>query len=83
MMCSVPKGRTIVLSEFYGETTSSEVQQERVWGLTLFDSEKLVAELGDRALPPIADQSLSILTDVIEPYRNGSHEELQQCILNM
>eukprot|EP00957_Ditylum_brightwellii_P031152 2360275-Ditylum_brightwellii.AAC.1 len=82
-MCSVPKGRAIVLSGFYGETTSSEVQQERVWRLTSLDSERLVAELGDRTLPPMADQSLSILMDMIEDYRSGHYEELEKCILNM
>eukprot|EP00957_Ditylum_brightwellii_P079113 6016855-Ditylum_brightwellii.AAC.1 len=83
MMCSVPKGRVIVLSGFYGETTSSKVKEENVWGLTLLDSEKLVAELGDATLPPLADQSLSIISVMIEDYREGSYKELQNCILNM
>eukprot|EP00957_Ditylum_brightwellii_P155936 11869877-Ditylum_brightwellii.AAC.1 len=83
MMCSVPKGRSIVVSGFCGETTSSEVQQERVWGLTLLDSERLVADLGDKTLPPMAYQELSILMDMVENYKNGSCEELEKCILNM
>jgi hypothetical protein len=54
MMCYVPKGRVIVLSVFYGETTSSEVQGENVWGLSALDSERLVAEFGDKTLPPLS-----------------------------
>eukprot|EP00957_Ditylum_brightwellii_P116117 8857536-Ditylum_brightwellii.AAC.1 len=53
MMCSVPKGRAIVLSEFYGEATSSNIQQSNVWGITLLESERLVADLGDNTLPPL------------------------------
>eukprot|EP00957_Ditylum_brightwellii_P008556 648537-Ditylum_brightwellii.AAC.1 len=70
MMCSVPKGRVIVLSGFYAETTSSEVEREETWGLTSLDSERLVAELGDETVPPLADQSLSILKDMVESHRN-------------
>ena len=56
MMCCVPKGRAIVLSEFYCATTSSEVEGKNFWGLTLLDSERLVAELGYKIVPPLADQ---------------------------
>eukprot|EP00957_Ditylum_brightwellii_P189177 14399921-Ditylum_brightwellii.AAC.1 len=83
MMCSVPKGRTIVLSGFYGETTSSEVKGKNVWRISALDSKRLVAELGDKTLAQLADQSLSILEDMIEPHRNSSYQELQNYILNM
>eukprot|EP00957_Ditylum_brightwellii_P071168 5409032-Ditylum_brightwellii.AAC.1 len=56
MMRSVPKGRAIVLSGFYGETTSSKCKGENAWGLTLLDSERLVTELGHNTLPQLADQ---------------------------
>ena len=42
MMCSVLKGRAIVLSGFYGETTSSNFKGENTWGVTLLDSENLL-----------------------------------------
>eukprot|EP00957_Ditylum_brightwellii_P080240 6103343-Ditylum_brightwellii.AAC.1 len=47
MMWCVPKGRAIVLSGFYGEATSSHCAGEDVWGISVLDSERLVAELGD------------------------------------
>eukprot|EP00957_Ditylum_brightwellii_P094452 7191978-Ditylum_brightwellii.AAC.1 len=83
MMCCVPKGRAIVLSGFYDETISSEVIGKNAWGLTLLDSERLVAELGDKTVPPLTNQSLSILEEMIGLHRNGTHVDLQNCILNM
>eukprot|EP00957_Ditylum_brightwellii_P130517 9956535-Ditylum_brightwellii.AAC.1 len=83
MMCSVPKERAILLSGFYGETTSSEVHKDSLWGLTLLDSVRFVAELGDKTLPLMAYQSLSILMDMVKVYRNGSYVELDKCIQNM
>eukprot|EP00957_Ditylum_brightwellii_P158468 12062222-Ditylum_brightwellii.AAC.1 len=82
-MCCVPKGRAIVLPGFYGETTSSHCNAENAWGLNALDSERLVAELGDKTLPPLTYQSLSILEEMIGLHRNGSYKDLQNCILNM
>eukprot|EP00957_Ditylum_brightwellii_P083760 6366544-Ditylum_brightwellii.AAC.1 len=56
MMCFVPKGRAIVLSGLYDGTTSSKVEGKNVWELTSLDSERLVAELGDKIVPPLAEQ---------------------------
>eukprot|EP00957_Ditylum_brightwellii_P118130 9009404-Ditylum_brightwellii.AAC.1 len=83
LMCCVPKGRTTVLSGFYGETTSSHCTDEDAWGLSALDSERLVAELGDKCLPPLPMQSLSVLEKMIGHHTNSSYEELQNCILNM
>eukprot|EP00957_Ditylum_brightwellii_P137813 10506174-Ditylum_brightwellii.AAC.1 len=83
MMCCVPKGLAIVLSGFYGETTLSEVEGKNVWRLNALDSERLVAELGDKTVPPLADKSLSILKDMIQRHRNGFYKEIHNCILNM
>ena len=83
MMCCVPKGRAIVLSGFYGETKSSCCRDEDVWGISALDSERLVAELGDKQLPSLSMRSLSVLEDMIGLHRNSSYEELQNCILNM
>eukprot|EP00957_Ditylum_brightwellii_P191783 14599870-Ditylum_brightwellii.AAC.1 len=55
MMCCVPKGGANGLSGFYGETTSSCCTGEDAWGISALDSERLVAELGDNTLPPLAD----------------------------
>jgi hypothetical protein len=83
MMRCVHKGRAIVLSRFYCETTSSHCTGEDAWGLSALDSERLAAELGDKTLPPLTYQSLSILEEMIEHHRNGCYKELQNCILNM
>eukprot|EP00957_Ditylum_brightwellii_P162633 12384219-Ditylum_brightwellii.AAC.1 len=55
MICCVPKGRAIVLSGFYGKTESSHFYEDDVWGLSSLDSERLVAELGDKTLPPMSN----------------------------
>eukprot|EP00957_Ditylum_brightwellii_P047345 3597074-Ditylum_brightwellii.AAC.1 len=68
-MCCVPKGRAIALSGFYyGGATSSHCNDENAWVLALLDSENLVAELGEKTVPTLADQSLSILEDMIESH---------------
>eukprot|EP00957_Ditylum_brightwellii_P117819 8988153-Ditylum_brightwellii.AAC.1 len=70
-------GESNFLSGFYGETTSSKCKGDYVWGLPLLNSERLVAEIGDKTVPPLADQSLSILKDMIEEYRNGSYKNFK------
>eukprot|EP00957_Ditylum_brightwellii_P130647 9966885-Ditylum_brightwellii.AAC.1 len=45
MMCCVPRGRAVVLSGFYGETHSSRCTDEDFGGMSVLDSERLVAEL--------------------------------------
>eukprot|EP00957_Ditylum_brightwellii_P108193 8255009-Ditylum_brightwellii.AAC.1 len=77
-MCCVPKGRAIVLSGFYGEITSSHCKGEDTWGLSTLNSERLVAELGDETLPPLANQNLSILEDMIGLHINGSCKDLSK-----
>eukprot|EP00957_Ditylum_brightwellii_P133202 10156052-Ditylum_brightwellii.AAC.1 len=83
MMCCVPKGRAIVMSGFYDEITSSHCTGENAWGLNALDPERLLTELDDNTLPPLTDQSLSILKKRIEFHRGGSCEELQNYILKM
>eukprot|EP00957_Ditylum_brightwellii_P042078 3187081-Ditylum_brightwellii.AAC.1 len=70
MMCCVPKGIAIVLSGFYRETTSSRGKGKNVWRLTLLNSERLAAELGDKSVPPLTYRSLSILEEMIGLNRN-------------
>ena len=85
MMCCVPKGRAIVLSGFYGKTESSNCSNndDDNWGLSSFDSERLLVELGDKYLPSLSMQSLSVQEEMIGHHRNSFYEELQNCILNM
>eukprot|EP00957_Ditylum_brightwellii_P079244 6026590-Ditylum_brightwellii.AAC.1 len=81
MMCCVAKGRVMALSGFYGKTISSHCIGEDAWRLSALDSERLVAEFGDKTLPPLKYQSLSILEEMICCHRNGSYKELQNCFL--
>eukprot|EP00957_Ditylum_brightwellii_P067086 5091918-Ditylum_brightwellii.AAC.1 len=62
---------------------SSEVNGESVWGLTSLCSERLVTELGDKTMPPMTKQSLSILMHKIEMCRSGCCEDLDKCIQYM
>eukprot|EP00957_Ditylum_brightwellii_P054891 4160744-Ditylum_brightwellii.AAC.1 len=83
MMCCVPKGRAIVLSGFYGEAQSSRCTDEDVWGISALDSQQLVAELGDKQLPSLPNQNLSVLEEMLGRHTYGTYKELQNCILNM
>eukprot|EP00957_Ditylum_brightwellii_P099551 7583416-Ditylum_brightwellii.AAC.1 len=83
MMCCVSIGKAIVLSGFYGETESSCCRDEDVWGISVLDSQRLAAELGDKTLPPLSNQDLSVLEEMIASHTDSTYEELQKCILNM